>query len=60
MIVVFLLGISFYCFGEKIIIKAQKKEFIDDIFKAEGDVEVIWEDYCIFAQYVEYNKKTGI
>lgn len=60
MIVVFLLGISFYCFGEKIVIQAQKKEFIDDIFKAEGDVEVIWGDYHIFAQYVEYNKKTGI
>ena len=48
------------CFAEKIVIQAQKKDYIDDIFKAEGDVEVLWGDYRIFAQYVEYNKKTGI
>ena len=47
-------------FGQKMIIQARKKEYVDNIFKAEGDVEVIWEDYRIYAQYVEYNRDTGI
>lgn len=47
-------------FGQKVTIQAQKKEYDDNIFKAEGDVEVAWDEYRIYAQYVEYNRETGI
>lgn len=57
-VVSFFLNISLNCFGEKVVIKAQKKEFSDDIFRASEDVEVILDEYRIYAQYVEYNKKT--
>lgn len=55
---VIIFSFALNCLGEKVIIHAQKKEFSDDTFKAFGDVEVIFEDYRIYAQYVEYNKKT--
>jgi len=58
LMVIFVLHFSLECFGEKVIIHAQKKEFSDDIFRASEDVEVILDDYRIYAQYVEYNKKT--
>jgi LPS-assembly protein len=57
-LLIFAVYFSLSCFGEKVIIHAQKKEFSDDIFTASGDVEVIVDDYRIYAQYVEYNKKT--
>lgn len=56
----FLVNGVVYCFGEKIVIHARKKDYTDNLFKAEGDVEVIWQEYRIYAQYVEYHRDTGI
>ena len=41
-----------------IILKAENQEFTEDRAIASGSVEISWEDYKIYADYMEYNLKT--
>ncbi len=54
----FLLLINVNLKGEEPKIYADKTEVDENILKAYGHVEIRWEDYRIFADYLEYNEKT--
>jgi LPS-assembly protein len=41
-----------------ITLKAEHQEFTEDRAIASGSVEISWEDYKIYADYMEYNLKT--
>lgn len=42
------------------IINAELQDMIDDRLIAQGNVEITWEEYKIYADYMEYNQKTNI
>lgn len=41
-----------------IILKAEHQEFTEDRAIASGNVEISWEEYRVYADYMEYNQKT--